>query len=178
MMAADPEQHTLVLIGNSLTDGKVLTWTWDGSSWTDRHPLRSPPMRGNAAFAFGAKSGVLLFGGQRGEAGTLNDTWVWDGSNWSQLHPATSPAGGPAIMAHEEARHDVVMIEEDGTWTWTGADWVKQHPATSPTFELFRAIADDTAHGQAVVFGGKSPQTNLGTNETWIWNGASWTSGS
>jgi hypothetical protein len=172
LISDDPGDRNVVLFLAGLQD-QPATWTWDGSNWM-KHPSPGPPRRGNAGMAFGARSGVLLFGGQPGETGALNDTWVWDGSAWTQLHPSTKPLGGPVFMAHEAARQDVLLLEEDGTWTWTGSNWSQQHPATTPPFQLFRSIAYDAARDRVVLFGGKSPP-NQPTDETWTWDGVTWT---
>jgi hypothetical protein len=172
LIADDPGNHNVVLVGYGLQDNQPNTWTWNGSAWT-RHQFPAPPQRGNAGMAFGAQSGVVLFGGQPGEVGGLNDTWVWDGAAWSQRHPATTPQGGPVFMAHEDARHDLLMLEHDGTWTWTGSDWSPQHPATTPPFQLFRSIAYDAARDRVVLFGGKAPP-NQPTDDTWTWDGSHW----
>lgn len=171
-MDYDRGNQAVVLRGNTLQGDQPVTWTWDGTNWSERHPATEPPLRFRAALAFGARSGTLLFGGQPGETGALNDTWVWDGSNWKQLHPAVSPSGGAASMVHEEIRHDVIMIEQDGTWAWDGSNW--HHVASSPPFELYRSIAYDAAHGRVLLFGGKSPQTNVGTDEFLAWDGSGW----
>jgi hypothetical protein len=173
LMAADPGNHNVALFGFGLQDNQPGTWTWDGSNWT-KHQSSAPPARANAGMAFGAKSGVLLFGGQPGEVGALNDTWVWDGRAWSQLRPSTTPQGGAVFMAHEDARHDVLLLEHDGTWTWTGSNWSQQHPASTPPFQLFRSIAYDAARDRVVLFGGKSPVNNQPTDDTWTWDGATW----
>jgi len=69
------------------------TWTWDGATWTQQHPLKSPSARTGAAMAtLGDR--VILFGGE-GDLGWLGDTWAWDGSNWTQV--ATS---GPSPRAN------------------------------------------------------------------------------
>jgi len=170
LMAADPGNHNLVLFGFGLQDNQPGTWTWDGSNWT-KHQSPAPPYRGSAGMAFGARSGVLLFGGQPGETDALNDTWVWDGRAWSQLHPVTTPQGGAVVMAHEDARHDVLLVEHDGTWTWTGSNWSQQHPASTPPFHLFRSIAYDAARERVVLFGGKSPANDQATDDTWTWDG-------
>src|SRR5271166_2737266 len=47
--------------------------------------------------------------------------------------------------------------------------WYQQSPATSPGGRFDHAIAYDAAHGQVVLFGG------FGANDTWVWNGTTWT---
>jgi hypothetical protein len=40
------------------------TWTWDGSTWTQQHPVPSPSARTDASMAYDAATGtVVLFGG-------------------------------------------------------------------------------------------------------------------
>ena len=188
LLTDDPANGNLLLFGIGGPRFQTpLTWTWDGKNWTDRHPSKSPPYRNSAALAAGARSGVLLYGGAPAETGTLNDSWAWDGSNWSQLHPSTNPQGGPAFMAHEVARHDVVLVEAiteqsgastivkgSSTWTWSGSNWTRQHPSSSPPFELFRSIAYDRSRDRVVLFGGKDVDSNQATNDTWLWDGTNW----
>jgi hypothetical protein len=148
-------------------------WKWDGSNWNQYPATTPPPPRNLAGCAFGAQSGFLLYGGVQGMLDNLNDTWVWDGSRWSQLHPPTTPGGGPTFMAHEDSRHDVLMLEQDGTWTWSGSNWNHLHPTATPGFEYFRSITYDAAHDRVILFGGK---TGAGqpTNDTWLWDGLNW----
>ena len=178
MMASDRTNRNLVLFGFGGPDLQVpMTWIWNGSNWIQKHPSRSPLQRNNAGLAAGAKSGVLLFGGQPGEAGSLNDSWAWDGDNWSQLHPATNPPGGAVVMAREDGRQDVVMLEMDGTWRWNSSNWTKLTTSAQPPFEHFRAITYDAARDRVVVFGGKA-EPNQATNDTWLWDGSSWSKSS
>jgi hypothetical protein len=90
-MAYDEAARQVVLFGSEATDGGGLTWTWDGSAWSQRHPKHEPPWRLGAGMAYDAATQeVLLFGG--GGHGFLGDTWTWDGSDWTRQHPAHSPS--------------------------------------------------------------------------------------
>jgi len=172
----DRASAVVVLIGQALAADATVVWTWDGDAWQQRHPANPPPGRSGAAVAYGARGGILFFGGQPGEAGALNDSWVWDGAGWTELHPASSPAGGYARMARDDARTDVVLVEADGTWTWNGSNWTATAGPGSPPFEYFRSIAYEAATHQVLLFGGKSSQTNLATDEIWTWDGTNWSS--
>ena len=170
----DRANRLVTLIGQSSRPADAtVVWTWNGQTWIQPHPAHPPPGRSGPGVAYGAKSGILYFGGQPGEAGALNDSWAWDGTDWTALHPPTSPLGGYARMAHEDSRNDVILLEADGTWSWDGKTWTRR-PGASPPFEYFRSIAADQAHAKVVVFGGKSMQTNVGTDEVWIWDGTTW----
>jgi hypothetical protein len=61
------------------------------------------------------------------------------------------------------------------TWTWDGHTWTQQHPATSPGPILQASMAYDDATGLVVLFGGCPIGCQQGTNETWTWNGSTWT---
>ena len=114
----DRANRLVTLIGQSLRPADAtVTWTWNGQTWSQRHPAHPPPARSGPGVAYGAKSGILYFGGKPGEAGALNDSWAWDGTDWTALHPPTSPLGGYARMAHEDSRNDVILLEADGTWS-------------------------------------------------------------
>jgi hypothetical protein len=79
--------------------GEPETWTWNGSTWTRRHPRRSPPPRQDPGTAYDTARGeVVLFGGL-GDKAFLSATWTWDGSEWTKAHPAQKPPG-PRIHGH------------------------------------------------------------------------------
>src|ERR1019366_8851076 len=53
-------------------------WAWNGTSWQQLHPAKSPPARFYAQMAFDASSGqVVLFGGAVNENADVADTWVY-----------------------------------------------------------------------------------------------------
>ncbi len=74
-MAYDAATGTVVLFGgNDLFGALADTWTWDGTTWTQRHPATSPSARTSASMAYDAATGtVVLFGGGHGILGT----WTW-----------------------------------------------------------------------------------------------------
>src|SRR5690242_14395101 len=90
-MAYDAAAGEVVLFGGQgVYDTHVgrQTWTWDGSTWTQRQPLHSPPARLDAGMVYDALDGqVVLFGGV-GPASTRGDTWTWNGTDWTEQHPA------------------------------------------------------------------------------------------
>jgi len=91
--ADDERTHTIVMFGGV---GHNDTWTWDGTRWTQRHPLHSPSMRSSTGpmpgMAYDAARGrVVVFGGIDVRTNRpLNDTWTWNGEDWSQVPPEGS----------------------------------------------------------------------------------------
>ncbi len=199
-MAADSARGTVVLFGGlDKTTPLDDTWTWDGVSWTQHSPAVTPPARLLAGMVYDAtRQQVVLFGGV-GTHEVLGDTWTWDGSTWTERHPATSPPlRGGFGMAYDEAHAQVVLFgglrpgtplgDPSGllndTWTWDGDTWSLQQPATSPDARGGLSLAYDAAHGTVVLFGGDIPApgpsgpnsvTPQYLNDTWLWDGSTWT---
>jgi fibronectin type III domain protein/galactose oxidase-like protein len=184
-MAFDPATGQLVLFGGASTGTTFNeTWTWDGSTWSQRSPTTSPPpARVLASMAFDPATGQLvLFGGGDSNNGYLNDTWTWNGSTWTQVSPGSGPSAREgASMAYDSATGQLVLFggvngstSLNDTWTWNGSNWTQLSPGTSPPAREYASLAFDPASGQLVLFGGADLGTRL--NDTWTWNGSDWTS--
>jgi hypothetical protein len=91
-LAYDLDRHELVMFGGLAAMGdrsRVLgdTWTWDGSSWTRRRSIASPPDVYGARMAFDeARHEVVLFGGTSTIASS-DQTWTGDGNGPSSIPP-------------------------------------------------------------------------------------------
>ena len=184
-MAYDSVHGQTVLFGGY--NGGYLndTWVWDGSNWTQKSPANSPPVRSGHTMVYdSAHSQVVLFGGLGGSFDYLNDTWVWDGSNWTQKLPQASPSVRYLhTMAYDSAHGQAVVYGGYGTasgvflndtWVWDGSNWTQKSPQISPPTRDRSVMAYDSAHGQAVLFGGYSSGLNS-LNDTWVWDGSNWT---
>jgi uncharacterized protein (TIGR03437 family) len=143
-------------------------------NWTQQMPKTSPSARDSAPLAYDAQlSRVVLFGGG-GATGTLNDTWTWDGTTWAPTSSAPGPPAGGGWMTYDSARSQVVLFASDGsTWTWSGFNWTQKSPQNSPPVRRGTALAYDSLHSQAVLFGGLTNTQVL--NDTWLWDGTNWT---
>ncbi len=202
VMAYDGATQTVVLFygGGVLLKSphwRVLpeTWSWNGTTWAEQHPAQSPPPRRSASMAYDAATHqIVLFGGvdlcevhqRRGCGASHPSTWTWNGETWTKQHPTQNPPSRIlAQMAYDAATHQVVLFggfraggsvgELDDTWTWDGTTWTKQHPAQSPPPLAGASIAYDAAMHQVVLFGGgpSGPFRNL--DDTWTWDGTTWT---
>jgi hypothetical protein len=194
-MAFDSTRQEILLYGGvgqgSLTD----SWTWDGISWTQLNPPQAPGapadphLMGGMAFDAATQS-TVLYGGCAGTSATP-PTYTFDGATWA-AHAVTGPRGmcGPS-MSYDATHHLVVLFggnPGDGTtpsgetWSWDGFSWTKRSPAASPTPRYHALTAYDSTRGMVVVFGGLvlvsgtlQSGTIAATNDTWGWNGTTWT---
>ncbi len=164
------------------TDSATLrTFTFDGSTWTERTPPTAPPMRLGCGLAFDAlRQRLVLFGG--GVLQALDDTWEWDGITWQQRATAARPAArSNGAMAFDLARGRCVLFGgEDAalgpfgtiytdTWEWDGTTWTQVFPATVPSATTGLALAYDAARQRSVLFG-----SGPGGAQTWEFDGATW----
>ena len=158
--------------------------TGTSPSWTQLSLSNAPSARFLGAMAYDAATGtMMLFGGY--DAGELvNDTWAWNGTTWTRLFPATSP---PVLyyrsMTYDAANGTLVLFGgrdysaafHNETWTWNGSTWTQMSPATSPPARAGAAMTYDPATGNVVLFGGYSDSGSGYLNDTWTWNGSTWT---
>lgn len=185
--AYDPITKTAVLFGGF--GGSLLneTWTWDGVTWTQQFPQVSPPPRSfnSEQMAFDASSGtVVLFGGYGPNGTFFGDTWVWNGkaNTWTERFPATSPSPRGTTLAYDGATKQVIIFggENGGgsflgeTWTWNGVTWRRRVPTSSPSPRTNLAMAYDANRGEVVLFGGYNFVGGQALNDTWTWNGTTW----
>lgn len=197
-MAFDPARGELVVFGGGAVSNSSRvdlgdTWTWNGTTWTQRAPPTSPAPRQGAMLAYdpGSQS-LLMYGGYVSTSlglPPLEETWRWDGTTWTQLHPPTSPPAGSTVdgLVYDEQQHTMVLVTSCcdvppgigpgaprrlDTWTWDGDGWVQRHPFLSPPSPGPAAMAYDPAHGivLAVVAGSGAD----GVGSTWSWDGDNW----
>lgn len=116
-LVGDAARGTMVLTGGWF--GASLgtpsdTWTFDGSTWTQRFPATVPPGRMGVGGAYDEVTRtVLTYGGQRLQSGVTywNTTWVWDGVDWRQdPRTPTPPAQLPFTLAYDRARARIVKF--------------------------------------------------------------------
>ena len=173
-MAYDEVSHKVVLFGgyngNSFLGD---TWLWDGASltWTEAHPLHSPP----------AVTGPMLFTDQNGHVdkfggfdGNFYDAtfWQWNGGTWKRLHPSTVPyARSIATVGFNPNLNQVVLfgglaaVNPVNTWTYDGTTWTMQNVNTQPAWVYGGSGAFDSKLNSVILFGGGSGGVDL--NKTW-----------
>jgi hypothetical protein len=106
-------------------------------------------------------------------------------AQWAQLAPATSPpARAAAAMTYDLFYNRLVLFGGIGgggftqfndTWTFDGTTWTQQTPANSPPAKFYTDIVVDTTRAVCVMYGGNATFSSPGTNETWEYDGFTWT---
>jgi hypothetical protein len=133
-LAYDSARGKVVLFGGHISSSPYRvndTWEWDGSNWTQKLPVASPPKREGHALAFdGTRGKAVLFGGV--DSDHLSDAWEWNGINWMQKNPAASPPEREAhALVFDNANGRIVLFGGYGrvslghdilsdTWEWDG----------------------------------------------------------
>lgn len=168
-----------------MTSGGGETWEWDSIVWTKRI-AGGPSSRTGHAMVYDSRRGVtVLFGGYTGAYD--NETWEYDGAAWAQRKPGTSPSPRHRhAMAYDRDRGVVVLFGGyyyggysayyRDTWEWDGADWIQRSGGTKadPAARMEHAMVYDRHGRRTVLFGGRTGSYSH-QNDTWWWDGKSWT---
>ena len=107
-------------------------------------------------------------------------------AQWNQMSPTTQPAARTAAgMACNPFTNTLMLFGGYGgtgtgtmfndTWSYDGANWTQLTPPTSPTAKFYMDIVYDSSRGVFVMYGGNATYTSPGVNETWEFDGATWT---
>ncbi len=198
-LAYDATTKQLVSFGGLFPDGFTSnatsqTWTWNGAHWLQQHPATVPAPVEGACAGFDTASGqMIMVGGTTPSTQTThNETWNWTGSNWVQLYPAASPLGGDCSMTYDPAVHKLVLTtfgSKQGSgqgvpqiWTWDGSSWA-QVWTPLPEVSIPSSLAYDSNAGLLITYV-TAPSVDTGVNrftwggfenETWSWDGSTWT---
>jgi hypothetical protein len=147
------------------------TWTWDGSDWTERHPLHHPVLFvPDAAYDF-ARSDIVLTSWGTGAM----ETWTYDGSDWTRHALANGKPDPPRSqfpMAFDPTSETVLLFggfnlggaDTTRVWEWDGQDW-RQTPAHSPFKPLSAVCAPDLENHSILIYDEELQPS------TWRWDG-------
>jgi hypothetical protein len=123
----DPSSGVTVLFGGTyMNQAFADTWTWDGSSWTRRQPIVSPPA-GAAIGAYDQASARVILLASNGTS------WAWNGVDWSQLPSPSPPLGAYASLVYDPAYSGLFLWEGNGgyeqgsqTWSFAAGVWTRR----------------------------------------------------
>ncbi len=188
-MAFDPVRGRAVLFGGAGSAGRLSdSWEWNGTSWSQRFPTVAPSPRIQHSMSYDPiRQRSVLFGGTDVDSGLSGpeyvpqaDLWEWDGIAWSNRSPLPDPREGLWVFEGAAPGQCVAFGGFDNdqhrsdTWTWTGNRWTYAAAANPPSKRYWTTLAFDRARGRGLLFGGHGPGNLEYLNETWEWNGVSW----
>lgn len=164
------------------------TWEFDGTTWTRVITTVTPGGLGSFGIAYDTvRHRTVVYGGVANSMFPIasDGTWEYDGANWSQVTTASSPGPleRPAMCWHSGNNRVLLFGGIDpqigGTnvlWSYDGTNW-SQVPVvgTSPSDRTGARMVYDPVRSVCVLHGGMNPTSGALLNDTWEWNGVSWT---
>lgn len=171
----DATREAMVVSGGSPNPTKV--WAYDGSSWLDITPASDTVSHSLSNQVYDPQRGqILLFAD--------GSTYGLTDAGWRPLTGTPSPPPRfQGEMAYDPLREEVVLfggtrdIAGNETWAWDGDRWRLAHAggASAPPPRTAASLAWDSARQQMLLFGGYQNPPARESNDTWVWNGTTWT---
>jgi hypothetical protein len=104
-------------------------------------------------------------------------------AQWTQITPATSPAARAGHAMATNPITDTILlfggagtfVTYNDTWTYDGSNWTQLSPVNSPTAKFYTGLVYDTSRAVYVMYGGNATYTSPGVNQTWEFDGVTWT---
>jgi len=168
-MAFDTNTGSMVLFGGMGASGPLHdTWTWDGASWTEQHPVHSPPATVVGPMAYDPASHDMVLVTVSMPTGSISSadpatvnpppaqTWLWDGADWKRATGVQPPVSAFTRLATDTAAGNVVLVTSGGAL----------HPALGAPCRLQVPTSDP--------IGTICPGYTPAPASTWVWNGSSW----
>ena len=175
--------RTLLFGGNGTNE----FWSLAGGVWTQLAPAVLPPARQRANLATDPASGqIVLYGGIGSGQFALDDTWLWDGTTWQLQTPANTPGGFARHgMAYDLTRQTFVLFggrnnlwipnqASSQTWELAAGNWILAAPTLSPSGRIDAAMAHHPGLNAVLLFGGQDA-TGAANDDTWSFDGTTWT---
>ncbi len=134
-MVYDPSTHRVILFGGFGASGELNdTWAYDpaANTWTKLSPSGTlPPARFGTWLVYDPSiHQVIMFGGEYGTSGALNDTWAYDPAvnTWTKLSPSgTLPAARTCMMVYDSANNQVILFGGNNSTSGFNDTW-SYHP--------------------------------------------------
>ncbi len=185
-MAWDDRAGELLLFGgeDSLPQRFNDTYAWTGSGWIGRG-APNPDPRSDAAAVYDPRHRRTLFLGGSNTFG-FNDVWAWSDGRWQQL-PGVPPGRlGRSLLgvAYDTARNEVILFGgtespgpggDDSTWIFDGSTWRSVAPVAGMGERFGHGMTYDPIRDRTVLFGGNDPLGVGWNDQTWEWDGTTWT---
>ncbi|HSY51506.1 MAG TPA: kelch repeat-containing protein [Thermoanaerobaculia bacterium] len=176
----DPDHQVVVLFGGAQLVGPLLsaTYTYTNTVWQGAGDLDFPAPRSLFMFLSDPVHNVIYLYGGLNDATSFFDFWIYQNG---QFHPnldGTQPSAcSLPLGVFDTDRQKVVMFCSDSsTWEFDGAAWTQfDSSKTAPPAHEWGSLAYDQSLKKTVFFGGFDPSNNSYLDQTWTYDGTSWT---
>ena len=93
--------HDIVLFGGNSGNGPLNdTWSWNGQTWTELHPVTSPSALSGTASTYDPATEQAIFVDGSNTTSYSSDTWSWNGKDWTEIaQGATAPEAPTNVKA-------------------------------------------------------------------------------
>ncbi|MBV8842534.1 MAG: hypothetical protein JO307_06965 [Bryobacterales bacterium] len=189
----DSARSKIILFGGQDAQGNYLNdiWEWDTGAqmWTNVTPttgsLPSPRSYFGMAYDPVRAKVVIYGGGANNSINSIGDTWEWDaaGKAWTQSAAASPIYAGlrGGSLAWDPNTQQIILFGGIPYWqTLNGNTYSYSSTAgwnlltnSGPAPRMAQAMATDPVRSRVVMFGGVTD--NGAVQDTWEWNGSSWT---
>lgn len=187
MLVRDPQRQLLIAVASTPTTTEV--WAFRNGGWALQPAVgANPPWNANGQIALEPATGALLSLSAWSPTGFVPLTvWAWNGTNWQQRNLGSpAPAFEGFQLGRDPIRGDLLLwggyrsvngmaVPNDQMWAYDGASWRQVAQPNAPMPRWSHALADDTASGRMLLFGGVNLQNGLRyLADLWSWNGTAW----
>ena len=195
-MAFDTGRNALVMFGGTAGGSSNFadTWTWDSATgWNLLPSTVSPSARHAHSMSYDpVRREMLVHGGNTAASGNAgSQTWALAGPvppqtfDWRAARNTTPGDRHVHSLTWIPTTQSTLMFGGAATpggfvnemWNWDGATWTQiPTPAIAPSPRGGHFASYDLLRNRLVVFGGIiSTATGATSDETWEWDGFSWT---
>jgi N-acetylneuraminic acid mutarotase len=169
-MVYDSKSDRCILFGGTSADGSHSdeTWSYDynTNTWTNLHPLNSPPKKKAHGMAYDVESDrIILFGGHHG--GYESETWIYDynTSSWTYQHTSLNPSKRAVFAIVYDIQSDRIVLMGGShlpllfysdTWVYdyNSNTWSNMNSTLSPSGRTASDMVYDSESDRAILFGG------------------------
>lgn len=153
-------------------------------SWVQRSPSNFPLSGAHYGIAYDSKRRVfVLYGGSPAWNTFSPETWEWDGRNWLHKQPPVSPSPRSQHTMSFDSRRGVVVlfggnngnVKLNETWEYNGNAWSPVQTDVAPPPMERGCSTFDEKRGLLVMFGGGDDNAGTAYDDTWTYDGMSWT---
>jgi hypothetical protein len=184
-MIYDTRANETILVGGQAEQdfvGIPETWAWDGAAWR-LVAEEGPPPRAHFGFVYDSShQQALLYGGYDGRV--FDDFWSLKDQVWTQIDFPGPGARSHFGLALDEQSGTLVLFGgaktsrsftslTDETWILNNGRWT-QYAGVAPSPRGSPTMAYDPVREVIVLYGGFAASGQQ-LDDTWSWDGDSWT---